>query len=447
MLCFITIVLTSQAQDKNFDLSKYKFPDYKSHEMEFSFGSYGSGSNFSGFYTPSNNEPGRIIDYRNVYSYTNLNLGYSFTKSNRKRQENINSYFSSTYRFDKSVNENGKRTFSSPGSDFKIYANERYYLTENKWFLEAYPYFESEIWSTNEMNPDLTKMERKGVSFSTRLGLGGGIGRIENVSEYWQAYYILEELKKQGSLIRNYEDKDIHEFASLASRLKSMRFFDSRLKKIDEMKSIDSLMHENQLIQNSDISYFATLSDYWNFASISNRFSGKVLKFLVTPSYGYRFTEEIGKSKNTIKNTDIKSELSFNCNKQLNLFWDRFFSLNITNITPLNIEEFVIKHPKNYQEISSYFGLGYYPNFRTKFTTQLSYNGSQFLSGLKDDGTKYKKVWSNSIALYSSAYYYISPQLRIEGNISTRYTDKIKTNNLRDRLDFTYNIAFRYAIF
>jgi len=447
-LCIVGASLVGFGQDKSFDLSKYKFPDYKRHELEFNFNSNGRSSSWTAINGSNPDGTWRTVDYKDVYNNSNTNLGYSFTRNIRKRQENIYSYFGISYRFDKSVNELGTTIFSSPNATFSISAEEKYYLTENRWFLEVDPEFGSQIGSNNYKSPNTDDIKRRGNTFNAQVGLGGGIGRMEYVSDYWQAYYILEDLKKQGSLVRNLEEKDIYEFATLASQLKSKRFFDFRLKKIAEMKSLDSLMHENHLIEQGDISYFSTLSDYWNFANISNRSSGRVLKILMTPMVSHRFDKELGGRKQTNNATYLKSEINFQCLKQLNLFWERNFSLNFSNMTTINNDfNSFYKYPKNFLQINSNLGWNYYPNFRTQFRTMLSYHANQFSSGLNQASTAYEKVWSNNVELNSSIYYYLSPQLRINGNISADYYDKKPNIDQKEKLDIYYSLGFQYSIF
>lgn len=440
--------LSGYSQDKNFDLSKYKFPDYKRHELELNFNSSGNSSSWSDINGSNPDGTWKTVDYNDTHNFSDIYLGYSFTKNSRKKMEYVSSHLNSSYFFQKSTNEMGTTGFNNPSADFSIYAGERHYLTEDKWFLEANPRFDFEIWSTTNKSPAQPDLKNRGHNFTVQLGLGGGIGRKEDVTEFWQAYYILEELKKQGLISRNPSEKDIYELATLASQLKSKRFFDSRLKKMEEMKSLDSLMHKIGLIDRSDITYFNTLNDNWNFANISYRSSGRILKALVTSRFSQRFDKELGALKHTYNETYLKSEIDFQCSKQMNLYWERNFNLNFSNALRIdNNDKSFYKYPKNFQQINSNIGLNYYPNFRTQIKFLLIYQASQFASGLDQTNTKYKKVWSNSVALIGSVYYYLSPQLRIEGNLGANYYDKKQSVGPKEKLDISYNLGFRYAIF
>ena len=72
LLCIIFLSFTGFSQDKNFDLSKYKFPDYKRHELELNF-----------------NSSGRSESYYSVIPPTINNSGTNYDSSNSK----FNSYF------------------------------------------------------------------------------------------------------------------------------------------------------------------------------------------------------------------------------------------------------------------------------------------------------------------------------------------------------------------
>lgn len=447
ILCFLCTILTSFSQDKNFDLSRYKFPDYKRHELEFNVGSNGQNYHWSQVYSSPIDGTWKYIDQKNNYNNSILNLSYSFTRYTRKREEYIYSNLNSSYFFDKIVNQAGSKTSNSFQTDLSIFANERYYLTENKWFLEVNPGLSTDFGASQEKLPEQIKSKRNGHSLYLGVDLGGGIGRIEHTSDLWQAYYILKDLEKQGILSRNLEENDFFEFARTASQLKNKRFFDFRLKKIAEMKSLDSLLLKNKLITDGNVYYYSTLSDYWNFATIADRFSGKVLNILIAPLYRYQYSHEAEKNKTTKNSTEINSSINFNYSKQLNLFWDQFFRINLANITYLNNNDFGYDYPDNLLKISSSMGYSYFPNFRTKFSSSVSYMGRQFNSDINENQTRITTEWSNYLKFDNTLYYYISPQLRIEANVGINYWDKIPGNVQEKMLNTSYGFSFKYAIF
>jgi hypothetical protein len=271
-LCILGASLLVYAQDKNFDLSKYKFPDYKRHELNFNFNS--NGSNYKNSYDkPSNNGIGNIVRNVNSYysSHSNFSLGYQYDYLTRSRIDQVHASLSGQYDFTKvhSSTENTKQM--NPNLSLNFGGSRRYYLTEDKLFLELAPDLGYNISEIKRTTGGIVDTNNKSNSFNALIDLGVGMGRMEKVSDLWQAYYILEKLKKQKSLVRELNEKDIFEFASFASKLKNKRFFDARLRKIAELQAIDSLLHKQGLIEGSDISYFTTLNDYWSFAYFRDR--------------------------------------------------------------------------------------------------------------------------------------------------------------------------------
>lgn len=442
LFCALGASLASMAQEKSFDLSQYKFPDYKRHQLDFSLNSNGSSNSWS---DTNYDGASRFVNSTNT---SGLNLNYKFIYSTRKRIETLNSSFYGSYYSAKSDSYSGKSTLRSPDASFSIDASETYYLTENKWFLEADPQFYSDFSSTINHSTGQDKLKNEYSSINGSLGLGAGYGRIENVTELWQAYYILEGLKKQGLLARESSTDDAYKLAALASLLKNKRFFDFRIKKMEEMKSLDSLMHRSGLIENTDIAYFNILNDYWSFATVSNRMSGRTIKFLLTPYVSHYFSKQYSGEKQTQNLTSLSTALDFQCKKQMNLFWERAFSLHVANVTKLNSDKLNgYDYPKNSLQVYSTFALNYYPNFRTQVKTALEYYAWQYPDKLNLANTTYLNSWSNNLNLSENLYYYISPQLRAQATVGLNYVDQLFGSAQKDKVSLSYNLGFNYAIF
>ena len=114
--------------------------------------------------------------------------------------------------------------------------------------------------------------------------------------------FILEDLKKQGLLQREPTHAEINELANLAIYVKNQRFFDSRIKRIYELKSMDSLLHEQGLIANESIEYHTVLQDNWNFAVNSFRQTGWLFQYGIKPTV--RINETI--NTNTFENIPLQ---------------------------------------------------------------------------------------------------------------------------------------------
>ena len=433
-------------QDKNFDLSKYKFPDYKRHELELNF-------NSSGYSSRQNDQLlyvdliGNSSEKSYSSSYTNFNLGYQYDFLSRTRIDYLSTNFSGSYNYYKNNNYGDVSKQYNPNINLNLSGFRRFYQNEDKFFYEgstdmSYSFDESK---TTNTNTNIAGTKNSQNDFNISIGVGVGTGRQEKVSDLWQAYYILEKLKDQKSLARELTDNDVYEFASFASKLKNKRFFDSRLQKIAELQALDSLLIQQGLIKNGDIAYFTTLNDYWSYGSFPDRKSGNVLKFEISPKYSKSNNKYNGADSETSQKISIVSTISYNSSKQLNLFWERDFNINLSNETLLRKsgKYYDCYHNDTFNSNIN-FGYSYFPNSRTSFSGHFGYSGyNEIVLGSPET---YPSNWINSLYFSLSAHYYLSPRLQISGSYNLDYKDKMQysTTNL---LTTNYNLGLRYAIF
>lgn len=442
MLCILASSFAVNAQDKNFDISKYKFPDYKRHELELNFNSYGSGSKRTQEMTLIDRDTSYVSSNSN--SNSSIDINYRFNHLTRKRIDYFSSQFSGKYDYSMNEGYGSKSKSYSPQISWFLDGARRAYLEEDKFFLEGlanlnYWFDESKSTFTNL---DDTKSSQN--YFDVSVGFGAGIGRMEKVSDLWQTYYILEKLKAQNSLSRELEEKDIFEVATFVSKLKNKRFFDARLQKIAELTALDSVLQKQGLVEDTDIDYFTTLNDYWSYGNFPNRESGKVLKIWLSPEYNmYSRKPNEGDAEFSDK-TSFVSNISFNCTKQLNLYWERKLNLLISNETLIDTTgAYYSNYPANRIYTGANFGYGYYPNSRTSISGHLGYSGQN--SVILNSSSEISNDWMNWVYFDLTAYYYISPQIQITGSLRMNYSDK--SYNEINSFFMNYNLGLRYAIF
>ena len=445
MLCILGTSLVASSQDKSFDLSNYKFPDYKRHELEFNFNSNGNGQkNTSESPDYSNNGVITKYDYSSFNSQSSATLDYNYNYLTRKRIDYLHSTLSGNYDYSMSNGLNDKVKVSDPDFNLSLNGSRTMYLHENKFFLEGETNLSFHQYNSNRTvnNQYYTKNLTNYLDFSVSLGVG--IGRMEMVSDLWQAYYILEKLKKQGSLSKELTNENVYEFAYQASRLKNKRFFDARLRKIAELQSLDSLLHKQGLIADTDISYFTTLNDYWSYGTFQDRQSGRVLKFWISPEYARAYYKPSGETSNLSYKTSLSSNISYTCTKQLNLYWERHFNVLLSNETRINSNgPSYSGYPDNIRMTNLNYGYGFFPDSRTSISGYLGYTGQTLFI---TNSTSYSpNLWMNMVYVNFKGYYYLSPQLQITGTINFSYRDKgVKITN---EFDTSYNLGLRYAIF
>jgi len=445
MFCILVATWMGNAQDKSFDLSKYKFPDYKRHELELNFRSNGYSRNS---YWDESSINGNVTTQKSGWAdsdfQSNLGLSYSFESVTRKSIDYLYSSISGRYNY--SMNDNYRQIEKNfnPEFDWHLGGSKDYFLTEGKFFLEGFSNVGLTYSGTKKTIDEMVDLKNNNSHFNISIGLGAGFGRKEKVSDLWQAYYILETLRTQQSLARDLNVDDIFEFAKHASKLKNKRFFDFRLRKIAELQSLDSILHKQGLIKDSGISYFTTLNDYWSFVEFPLRESGKVLKFWISPEYWNSNYKSLNSSNVNSNTTYLKSNMSLECNKQLNLFWERIFKFNLTEVTLVDKKmNIATDEPKNLFKSAVSLEYGLFPNTRTGIHASIEYIGEE-LSTSQPTGYQ-SKYWRNEISLGINGGYYISPQLQLYGNLRLNHGFEAYYNG--DHKNLNYNLGFRYAIF
>ena len=442
LLCILFLSFAGFSQNKNFDLSKYKFPDYKRHELELNFNSSGRSDSYYTEMPQPNNTDITKYDRTEFSSNTYFNLGYRYENLTRKRIDHLLSTITGQYDYSNSSHFEDKTKQVQPIFSWNLNGLRRTYLTEDKFFLEGITdlqFYYSEDKTTNSGNTNFYKSGYLAVS----AGMGIGIGRLERVNDLWQGYYILEKLKQQNSLVRKLQEKDIFEFASFVSKLKNKRFFDARLQKIAELQSLDSLLNQQNLIRNGDISYFTTLNDYWSFPIYFDRKSGRELKFQLLPEFIREYSKSSNSASDSPTKTNLVSKLQFDCSKQLNLFWERNVHLEFANTTLLAKNDDVSdSYPGNFFRTNAMFGYGFFPDSRTRLKLSGNYSGFE---GLNYNGEIVSKYWMNNFSLNIEANYYISPQLQVTGSLSGNYW--FSKHNSYQRNSTNFNLGLHYAIF
>lgn len=442
LVCVFAIAFSSWAQDKNFDLSKYKFPDYKRHELELNLNSDGNARRSVKEGTSTENDTRLVNSFFN--SNSSIDINYKFNYLTRRHITHIYSEFSGEYYYSMNKGYESKSKIYRPHISWYLDGARRTYLKEDKFFLEglvnlSYLFDKSK---NTYKNMDDTKSSQDYFSFS--VGFGAGTGRMEKVSDLWQTYYILKKLKNQKSLSRELEEKDIFEVATFVSKLKNKRFFDARLQKIIELTALDSVLQKQGLVKNSAIEYFTTLNDYWSYGTFPNRESGKELKIWLSPGYStYSKKPNVGNAEFSDKSS-FDSYILFSCTKQINLYWERKLNILISNETLIDTTG---KYYSNYSPNRFYAGAsidyGFFPNSRTSISGHLGYYGLNTV--ILDSSNEIPNEWINNVYFNLTAYYYISPQIQITGGLKMDYSDK--SYNEINPFYTNYNLGLRYVIF
>ena len=350
--------------------------------------------NFNGLFSADYNSITNSIKSQST-TYLGFSLGGDFAKNNDYDSE----------RFNKNAHFNIGLNFRHRG----------YYYNANKQFLLVQPTATLHYnYNNNKYNTNSSDSKSTVNNFQTlfSIGIGVGLGRIEEVGDARQAIYILQELQKQKLLKKDLSAEQINELAQLITTVKNKRQFDSRIKLIEEITTVDSFFVANDFIdKDHSTAYFTTLYDNWQYANVSRQ-SGNRFTVGVTPSGEYNglhakqsFLNSTIESDREIWNLGADFFASFESEKPINLKWQQSFLAKYTLGTNREIIDDDGQSIHSTTLAASY-GLGFYPNSRTEIKGSLSQDVDYLFN-------EYGSAWVTTTALNFQMSYYFSPQLRL----------------------------------
>jgi|WetSurMetagenome_2_1015567.scaffolds.fasta_scaffold00352_8 hypothetical protein len=482
VVTFLFILAKVSAQTNEFNLSDYKLPDLNYKELVTDFGFGGSNNSFT---YPADITPGKF-SYNSLSG--NINAAFNHYLNNSKRQKEEYA------RFDFSPYFNNKREDGGLVSkDYSMNPSMYYYLTNriyhDKRFIETdldVDYSFSRYFSNDYFLGSTVEAKTTFHDFSVILPVKIGTGRIEQVQDARQAVYIFDELAKIDRMDKEQSKEDILEFAQFISGLKKERFFDSRLRRMAELEALDSFLVAHNYLLKSDARYFSTLLDFWEFGGQSVRNSGNRLSFALYPGYSfyyYNYTADglFNHKDNKRQNSfSVSGGIEYKHEKPISLYWQNTIDIKgYVGIMELREDSAGINKKNGSvpnMQIGYFQTISYYPNTRTYMylTGSLQYinlfgesDSDPDVLGISGSGAK--------ASLNYSAYYYISPKLRLRLNSSLFYIwqnsdDQIpldfdnrsgstftisdynsymnsETEYLKNRFVGTINIGLTYSIF
>ena len=448
------------AQEYKYDLNKYYTPDIVRNGLDLNFYSNGIFSDFRNDTTKSNSLYGNLEskftqfkNTRKTESLLQLNLNISGQIVNTKDMGLVN---------EKTNNSNSVENFSVE-YEKKIYGTNNKYLSFGL-FSVLNP---SSRFTSSEVSGSTTEFKNSNFRIGIEPFIGIGIGRIESVKDARQAVYILEDLTKRGVLTRILTDDEIFKFAQVISQVKNKRFLDYRLRKIDEISTVDSFLVKNNLLTKSDASYFTTLYDNWENSANFERSSGQSFEVKLSPNVNWSNLKNESKYPNLNNDSWSKENnkyygailsLKYIYANQINLNWEKaaFVSLSgSTNREQYNrsskmVQEFESKVNVKKIALDGGYGIGYYPSTRTSLTANLSQKfEADFYDGVST--TDWSNSFNSATTLKFSAVYYVSPQLSLSGNtsISNNYSNYKSSNSTgnNNQLRGDFSVALRYSFF
>ncbi len=409
------------AQYTDFDLSKYKLPDIRLHRLDASFDFSNAGNRIL-----SRNE---VVTTRtkNNNIAGGLDLEYYYFRNTEKYQGNLNAYTNINPALSTTGTESNDTRNTSSEIDILINSTNRFY-NRKLFFIEVDPTFSYYVDNSKHRVENSTTTEDIDRRVNTQLAasVSVGYGRIEPVEDLRLAIYILEELQKAGRIEAVPPEDVVIEMAREISGIKKKRFFDTRLRKIEELHVIDSFLIAHNIISSNDVTYFAVLNDNWEYASGPVRETGFRINAGIDNGMAFSRSREkttfngtvIFDDKNYSNNYNVSGFIDVEYSKPVNLYWQTSAGLHTSygkNFyrNPLNTDDYDSK----FFRTSVNGMIQYLPNSRTTLRFRITGNHGysydvRTINELDPDGYRTK---SNTIYVIPGfdMYYYISPRLRL----------------------------------
>ena len=447
----IAIVFSSKAQFENIDLSKYKLPEIQRHQLDVNF------SNDHSF-TKNNRKEDR--SYTTFDLETNLEADYSFFQNTEKKQFEGWGNLQSDILLDwikSPVNpfEKEDQYYFDLSGGF----SKRNYSRADKWFTHLAPSFYAN-WHNYYERPIENSSDFKSKSFSNylrlrpELKLGGGFGRIEPVGDIRRAIYMLEDLMKNDRLTKIPAKNEVYQLADKVAELRNQRFFDSRLRRIYEIKSLDSTLTDMNLVDESDATYFTSLNDMWGYGQ-ENRYSGNRIEFNLIGDLNY--SRNKSKTTNddsmvTRKNSEenfyeaVGGIISYDSYKPKGLKRERYFGIDLSMEHIFDDAYHSPVYDYNIFNLNSKYRVRWF--FNTRTYASFSIRETLAFNDYAKNEEEFLDYMQSTTSFNGYISYYFSPRLR--GSFSTSIYYVMSDNEqswFKSRFDLWTHIGVNYAIF
>ena len=449
LFLLILIPTVASSQSSNYSLDSYVNPDYKRKELIFFLETSSTLTSQKTKQKTSGIETYNYDANNKTFSGDFISQFYQVANSVKKQAATIllmnieGGYLNNNY---------GSNGNNIKNKDFVLNMNfnqEGYYYVKDKKFIEFSPYGYLNYTSSVNDYENSTTTNSNGTSTNLSFRLGLGKGRIEQVEDACLAIYILSDLKDNGSLKNTLSPEEVNMLAQQITSIKNKRRFDSRIKLIEEISTVDSFLTANGHTDAKNAPYFTTLYDNWMYAGLFKRAAGSRISAGLSPGYYWSHNKQKNEPasysdfNNYYSQTKASVYVSYRYEKPANLYLQHSVYTEISGdwLKQRGLEKNTLS-PRIYGEYS----LGYYPNTRTHIKSTLFVD---YFSAYNDDMNN--STIRNGLRL--DLYYYLSPQLRLNANgllsyIYANAKDKIQDlTNINRNPHLSFNIGLQYSIF
>ncbi len=355
-------------KDKDF-LRNYKAPDFKLKRLDLNFNV--NGDDF-------NNTVGKQSSFNEHTS-----LYYEQYSNSQKYQGFLSVNLTSNIGWHKT--KLIEETFSNTG----VYLNtENRFYFKPKWFVGVHGFLNVTHFYNNYSG--LTPVSTVVSNITPLVSIGNG--RLEPVQYARNAMDIEKLLSKGNRLSKSYSISELTVIADKIAEINNVRYFDFRLRRIEQFEALDQTMKEVGGVSEFDMTYFVYLADAYLYAKNFVRYSGFRHELGVLPIGGFYKM-----------NYDIPASYAVQHNFNANVLGGDYYYFN--NFTGFDVT------------VTGGYELGLYPNTRTNFNA-----GVQVGTSI---------VYQNVVAkLYTTSYIYLSPRFRLSFDASYQIGNGGMTSDL-----------------
>lgn len=405
----LTNILMSQTNDANF-LKHYKTPDFKLKQLDVNFSGEGSGyqaqtsvnSNLQFNYQSIKNNK-RVQSRHNLFNYSLFNY------NEKKDQSLFTNSFSTLLR-----NNYTRRTYFSKEIFFGI--NDFSSISLNSIHINNSGVVQNDLFTELKLSP----------------GLSIGIGRVEYVNYARKSEDINRMLQKAKVLEINLSTEQKTELANKIAVIQNRRFFDTRLNRMYQLESIDSVLQNMNVITDYNMKYFSVLSDAFLYSFNRQRLSGDRVEFILNNRL------HLDELKN-ITFAAISYELYLPTSYKVQHDFEGSLVGAYTAKDNLNSDQTDVYINYGYR-------FGFYPNTRTFISA--NFRGSKNI--LESDfsfnsGFELSYYISPKFRVYLNGSYTKSKGYSFQSYSNILYNDFNVNENFSDR--YSFKIGLNYAIF
>lgn len=413
----------SQFNIANYPIDQFKLPDIDRQALEFSgnfFGDFVSKSREgSDHYVSSQINSGANLLYSRYINRPDLQALYAISLfpgfDTRSTDNEFTGEHSNITSFDPFINYSAQR-FN--------YRDQHFTLTGVNGFTRYDHDFRKISTAADE-----GKSRSHSFEFDVEFPLGIGTGRIETISDMAMALFLLNDAIQAGTDPTLVSQENVNAFASRMVTLRNERVFDSRAKRVHELRELYRFMQENHWTVADDPGFFTVLTDNWLYNVNPVRFAGRRWTYGFTPSYNYFSSSFVsnGTPSGNAHRHQFGGEFSidFQKYKPKNVHHDfiRSHGISLGITRSVNVSELSQATTNVFiGGFTTSIGQQWLPNSRTRVTATLSGEYNYVNQFAKDGFSRVDHVVD--LSLISTADYFISYRTRLFASFNVSYDYK-----------------------